>query len=344
MTHPADPGTAVPRMLHLLTAHWTAATVQAAVRLGVFDAVGDEPVAVRELATELDADADALDRLLRALTGLGLMERADAGHYRHSPLSNLLRSGNRPGLAPLARYTTLPQVWEPWPRLADAVRTGRPVFSQVYGKDFYAHLSEDAPEAGAMFNEAMTANTRLVVAEAAQALDLSGAATVADIGGGQGLMLAELLRHNPAVTGVLLDLASVVEGALPELVQGGGLAARCRVVPGDCQEAVPVAADVYVLKHILHNRDDGACVRVLRNVARSAPSGARVVVIERLIGSGGPFERQHTIMDMFMLLMLGGRERDEPEFAALFERAGLSPAGTVPVAGGQVALIEARVP
>jgi C-methyltransferase len=343
MTKPADPTIAVPQMLRLLTAHWTAATVQAAVRLGVFDAVGEEPVSAPELAAEVGAHAGALDRLLRALTYLGLLER-DGDRYRHSPLSTLLRSGNRPGLAPLARYTTLPQVWEPWPHLVDAVRSGRPVFAEVYGKDFYTHLTEDAPEAGAMFHEAMTANTSLTLAEAARALDLTGAATVADVGGGQGLMLAELLRRNPQVRGVLFDLAPVVERALPEFGPDGALAGRCRIVPGDCQESVPVAADVYVLKHVLHNRDDDTCVQVLRNIVLSAPAGARLVVIERLLGTGGPFEQLHSMMDMFMLLALGGRERDEAEFADLFTRAGLTLTGTAPVAGGQISLIEARVP
>lgn len=339
MTHSHAP---VAQVLGLLTAHWTAASVHCAVDLGVFDAVGETPVSAPELAGKLDADPEALDRLLRALTHHGLLERSADGRYLHTAASGLLRTGARPELVPVARLFGLPELSEPWHHLADAVRTGGPVFEGIFGSDFYRHFTEEVPEAGALFNDGMTALTRLAAADVAKTLDLTGAATVADIAGGHGLLLAELLRQNPAVHGVLLDLPTVLDGACEELREDGALADRCRLVPGDYQHSVTVAADVYLLKNILHNRDDDTCVRLLRTIADSAPPGARVVAVERVIGAGGPFEGHNNSMDLLMLLILGGREGTDDQFAALFRSAGLAFRGVTPLGYGQQALVEAR--
>ncbi|GGO94980.1 methyltransferase [Wenjunlia tyrosinilytica] len=337
---------AVGRLQDLLFGYATAAMVHTAVGMGVFDLIDDndgKPAHAPELAASVGADPDAFNRLLRALAVQGVLEEAGEGCYQHTELSRLLRSDAPGGVARMARLSALPAIRDPWTHLDEAVRTGGSVFAKVFGRPMFQHFAED-PESGGIFNEGMTANTQLFGARAAESVDLSGATTVADIGGGHGALLAALLRLHPHVYGVLFDLEPVVKGAVADLTEGGGLADRCRIVAGDAHNEIPVEADVYLLKHILHMWDDETSVRALRNIAASARPGARVLVLEMLIGGGGPYATYHSFLDLFMLLSPGGRERTEAEFATLFERAGLVHHGVTPVTGGQLALIEARVP
>src|SRR5205807_5857119 len=126
-------------------------------------------------------------------------------------------------------------------------------------------------------------------------------------------------------------------------VGGGRLADRVELVVGDFRRSVSVKADLYLIKQVLHNWDDQTAVRVLSNIAASAPAGARVVAMELVIGAGGPLATVHTNMDLLMLLFLGGKERTEREFVELFRRAGLDFQGLSTVADGLVTLIEGRV-
>jgi C-methyltransferase len=223
------------------------------------------------------------------------------------------------------------------------VRTGASVFPVVHGKQLYEYLATDAPETAELFNRAMGNNTELVIGQAVDLLDMTGVGTVADIGGGGGRLLREVLERYPSTRGVLFDLDSVLRGADPTLANGGRLADRVELVAGDFRRSVPVKADLYLIKQVLHNWDDETAVGVLSNIAASAPAGARVVAMELVVGDGGPLEAVHTSMDLLMLLFLGGKERTEREFVELFRRAGLDFQGLSTVADGLVTLVEGRV-
>ncbi|MDT3399573.1 methyltransferase [Streptomyces sp. B1866] len=311
----------------------------AALDLSVFEAMDDEPSDVADLARRLEVDRAALNRLLRVLATHGIVEQVTPQRYRHTDLSRLLDPTAAGSAADMLRMGLAQQGVEKL--AADAVRTGRSMFAQMHGKNFFAHLAEDQGAAD-VFNRTMTGNMERDSRRLVDLLDLSGDETVADIGGGRGQLLRALLRRWPGLDGILFDLRPVVDTADPELRAGGRLAGRCALVAGDCQESVPVVADVYLLKNVLHMWDDDTGVRVLRNIAAVAPEGARVILVEQLLYSGGPYEATGTLLDMIMLSFLGGKERTEPEFAELFTAAGLSFRGATQIDDGLIALIEGR--
>ncbi|MDO0926706.1 methyltransferase [Streptomyces sp. TG1A-8] len=319
-----------------------ASAIQVAVRLGVADALDDEDADARDLGRAVNAAPDTLARLLRALAAHGVFEETAPGRFRHTATSRLLRS-DAPGggMADMVLWAGAAWTWDAWPRLEQAVRTGKAVLPELYGKDFFSYLREDAPDDARVFNRAMTQASALTSRAVAETLDLDGAGSVADIGGGQGHLLRTILERHPHVTGELFDLPAVVEGADPALREGGELAGRARVTAGDCLDAVPVSADVYVIKQIL-KWDDERSVRVLRNVAEHAAPGARIVVVQNLVDLS-PEPRVTTAMDLFLLLNVGGREHHQGDFEDLFRRAGLEFAG-VTRARSALYLIEARVP
>ncbi|WP_338674926.1 methyltransferase [Streptomyces sp. SCSIO 30461] len=322
-TTPSPEATTPPsmRLRELVFGAACAAAVRATARLGVADALGDDPATAEELAAAVRCDPRALRRMLRALSCYGVFEEQADGRFAHTEMSRMLREDDPHSLKNIALWCTEPWTWNAWPLLDEAVRSGAGVFEQIYGKGFFDYLHADAPESAQVFNRAMTTSSMQSAREVAELLDLTGVATVADVGGGQGHVLASLLEKYPHMRGSLLDLPRVVANADPRLREGGALADRVRVIPGDCREAIPVEADVYIIKNILE-WDDESTRRTLRNVIESARPGSRVVVIENLVDDT-PSMRFTTAMDLMLLLNVGGAKHTKHSMVTRMADAGL---------------------
>ncbi|WP_406387825.1 methyltransferase [Streptomyces sp. NBC_00887] len=298
-----------------------AAAVRAAARLGVADALGDTPASAAELAQAVHTEPVPLQRLLRALCCYGIFGENGDGRFVHTEMSRLLREDDPNSLRYISLWCTEPWTWEVWPRLDDAVRSGTSVFPETFGKGFFDYLHQDAGESAHVFNRAMTTSSMQSARDVAELLDLTGVSSVVDIGGGQGHVLASLLEKHPTVHGTLLDLPGVVAKADPRLRDGGSLASRVSIVPGDCREDIPVEADLYIIKNILE-WDDESTRRTLRNVVETARPGARVVIIENLVDDT-PSMRFTTAMDLLLLLNVGGAKHTRESLLGRMSEAGL---------------------
>jgi SAM-dependent methyltransferase len=194
------------------------------------------------------------------------------------------------------------------------------------------------PEVAAIMNEAMTSLSRAEVHAVVSAYDFRGIHTLVDVGGGHGLLLAEVLKANPALRGILFELPHVIDGARA-LLQNAGVGNRCDVVGGDFFTAVPEGGDAYVMKRVIHDWDDERSSRILRNCRQAMRPGGRLLVVEVVIGSANEshFAR---LLDLEMLVITqGGRERAEAEFRKLYEAAGFRLA-QVTATGAPVSIVE----
>ncbi|WP_331767308.1 methyltransferase [Embleya sp. NBC_00896] len=320
-THVTHPPQAATQLRELAMSAVSAAAVRAALRLGIPDALGDTPASVDELASAVRAEPQALHRLLRALACHGIFAEEPDGRYTHTEASRLLCADAPRSMRDVALWSTEPWTWEVWPHLDEAVRTGKSVFPGLHGKQFFDYLHEDAPESAATFDRAMTQSSKQSAQDVTAILDLTGVDTVADIGGGQGLVLATLLERNPTLRGTLLDLPGVVAAADPRLREGGELASRARLVGGDCRVDIPIRADLYIIKNILE-WDDDSTARTLRNIVSAATPGARVVIIENLVDETASMKFT-AAMDLLLLMNVGGRKHTKDSLLTLIERAGL---------------------
>ncbi|KAB1145306.1 methyltransferase [Streptomyces luteolifulvus] len=317
-----DPAPPPPmRLRELVFGAACAAAVRAAARLGVADALEDTPMTVEDLASAVKSQPKTLRRLLRALACQGIFVERPDGTFAHTEMSRLLREDDPHSLRYIALWCTEPWTWDVWPKLDEAVRSGRNVFEDVYGKEFFEYLNEEAPESAHVFNRAMTTSSEQSARDVANLLDLSGVSSVADIGGGQGQVVASLLEKHPGMHGTLLDLPGVVENADPRLREGGALADRVSIVARDCREDIPVQADMYIIKNILE-WDDDSTRRALANVRKAARPGARVVVIENLVDDT-PSMRFTTAMDLLLLLNVGGAKHTRQSMVDRLTDAGL---------------------
>ncbi|QXJ21833.1 methyltransferase [Actinomadura graeca] len=318
-----------------------AGAVRAAVRLGAPDALGDEPADVAAIASAIGADTETLDRLMRALTSHGVFEEVAERVYAHTASSRLLREDAPVGVRYMVLWATAPWTWRAWPRLDEAVRSGKAVFPDIYGKEFFAYLREEDAASAEVFDRAMTQSSAITSAAVAATLDLRGVGTVADIGGGQGHLLRTLLEADPALHGVLFDLEGVVAGADPALRPGGALAGRTRIIGGDCRQGIGAGADLYIYKNVLE-WDDDSTLAALRSVTDAARPGARVALVQNLVDDS-PEMKVTTTMDLFLLLNVGGRKHTRRSLAGLMERAGIEPGEVRPVPDTSLHVVEGTV-
>src|SRR5262249_4698832 len=140
--------------------------------------------------------------------------------------------------------------------------------------------------------------------------------------------------------GILFEAPQVLADA-PSFLEAQGVADRCQLVVGDFFQALPVGADVYLLKWILVSWDDEPCITILQNCRQAIGARRRVLVIERLIPPGNEacFGK---LADLNLLVMYQGRHRTEAEYRDLFARAGLALSRIIPTQSPtEFSLIEA---
>lgn len=313
--------------------------IHAAVDLGIPDLLGDGERTADDLAEASGADPSALYRLLRALASLGILYEAPGERFSLTPLGTPLR-GDVPGsLRGWVRLTGREYVWRSWGNLTNAIRTGQNSFRMLHGRNVFEWRAEH-PEESAIFDEAMMSLTASSNAALLEAYDFGRFGTIADVGGGNGTLLASILEAHPGIRGILFDQAHVVSGAEPVL-RAAGVLDRCEVVAGSFFQAVPEGADAYVLKSIIHDWEDEESVAILSACRRAMSPRSLVLLVERDLGA--PNENSAAkLSDLNMLVMPGGRERSYEEYADLFEQAGLRHAGTTVAANGY-AVIEAGI-
>jgi SAM-dependent methyltransferase len=306
-------------MMGLITGYWVSQAVGVVALLGVPDQLGDGPRHSDELARAVGADPGALYRVLRLLASLGVFTEVTPCSFGLTPLGETLRSDVPGSVRNFAITETAPGHWLPWGRLSESVRTGQPMAREALGVELFDWYAQNPEEAG-YFTAAMGNLSALAASELVRVFDVSAVRTVADVGGAHGVLLAAVLRANPAARGILFDLPHVIATA-EEALAAEGLSQRCELVSGDFFEAVPEGADLHLLKQIVHDWDDVRATQLLRTCHRALAPGGTLLLVEMVIPSDNrPSPAQ--AMDLNMLVLLGGRERTEEEYRQLLQAAG----------------------
>ncbi|PSL53377.1 O-methyltransferase [Saccharothrix carnea] len=296
--------------IHRLAGLATPMALRVAVTLGLPDRLHGDGAATENLAVELDVDPVALGLLLHHLSTLGIVEPGPTG-YRTTAFGEHLRADADNRLADLLHLDTAGGRAElAYVDLVHSVRTGEAAYPRRYGRDFYTDL-DDHPQLRESFDRQMTRRFRDQVPRIVAGVDWSRFATIVDVGGGAGSLLAAILAAHPDVRGHLVDLDRTAAEAR-RTFSAHGLDARARVTAGSFFDPLPAGADAYLLFDILHNWDDDHAHRILGRCAEAARPDGRILVVE---GVGGL--RADSESDLTMLVIFGGRERRLDEFRAL---------------------------
>jgi hypothetical protein len=306
-------------LLELGTGHWVTQMLYVAAKLGIADELAAGPQHAVDVARRIGADPDATYRLMRALASKGVLRQRLDNSFVLTKVGRALQSDAEGSLRDMVLFAAHPVRWADWGNLLHAVSTGQTATEKLHGKPFFELLHTDDELAG-VFNNAMTAMSRLSDDAALAGYDFSGSRLIVDVGGGHGNLLATILRGAPDARGVLYDLASVVEDA-PAALRAAGVDSRCSVQAGSFFDSVPDGGDAYVLKNIVHDWNDEDALRILRNVRTAIVDHGRMLLLEMVLPQHSS-PHFSVMLDLEMLVTVGGRERTRAEYANLLRRAG----------------------
>jgi hypothetical protein len=325
-------------IMQMATGKWVSKALSLVAELAIPDRLVNGPRSAGDLAAETDRNPDALYRLLRAASAVGVLAELPGKRFENNGLSDLLRSGVPGSLRGMVRWLGEDAAWQAWGGLDYSVKTARPAFDHVHGAQVFDHFQKH-PEAGKIFNDAMVSFTTVEGPAVASGYDFSPFKKIVDVGGGHGALLASIAHVHPGVRGIVFDRPEVVAGA-PPLLASLGLAARIDIAGGDFLSAVPQGADAYIMKHIIHDWDDDHAKTILSHCRRAMAPDGKVLIVE-IVVSDRPEAAFSKMLDLEMLVMTtGGRERTEPEFGELLQAAGLRMTRIVPTQSS-VAVVEA---
>jgi SAM-dependent methyltransferase len=318
----------------MIVGSWVTQAIYVASEIGIADLLASGPRSAVELARETGAHGASLYRLLRALASVDLFREDEKGRFSLTPLGTLLASDAPGSKRSLARMAGA-EFYRSWDGLLSSVKTGAAAFDQVFGDSFIQYMRAN-PDRWRIYDDAMTGIHDAETIPVLDAYDFGSFRTIVDVGGGNGMAIAAALRRHPGARGVLFDLPDVVERAR-QVVADRGVSNRLRFVGGDFFQSVPPSGDAYLLRHVIHDWEDGDAVAILRNCREAMQSGGRVLVVETVIPSGnGPCFGKW--LDL-MMLVVGGRERIREQYDSLFSAAGLRLARVVPTAH-EVSILE----
>lgn len=321
----------------LIGGYQATAVLYAAVELDLPDLIGDAGVPLEELASSTACPPRELERLLRLLLQLDICSET-SGLYRVTDSGRLLQRASATPHRDLVRLS-VEQYLPAWSDIAGALRSGRSAFKRLHGVGPFEWRA-DHPRDGQLFVSWLNRHTSATSTDVASGLDLTGVEVVADIGGGLGALLLELLFREEALSGVLVDQPVVLEQASAAWPQT--LRHRTSFLPGDLFGDLKVEADAMILKSVLHDWNDENAAVVLRRCAATMSSHTRLLVVERLVNGPGYDPRISQWLDMHMLVITGGRERTVEEYETLLQISGMR-VSSVCATGGGFGVIEATV-
>lgn len=298
----------------------TTQAIYVAAKLGIADLVKDNPVGVAELAEKTGTHERALYRVLRSLAGNGIFEEVAPKVFAQTYISEILRSDAPNSMRNGAIFMGEDWHWKVWGNLLESVKTGNPSWKYALGDDVFDYFAKpENAEQSEIFNNAMTDMSVGTAPPIVEAYDFSGIETIADIAGGHGVLLSQILQANPGTKGILFDLPHVLEGARSAF-EKTGVSERVEKVSGDFFREVP-SADAYIMKHIIHDWDDEKSVAILKNIHQAMTGDGKVLICEVVVPEGNE-PHYSKLLDMEMLVSPGGIERTEKEYGELLAEAG----------------------
>ena len=316
------------RVIQMVNGYRHTTLLITATRSGLVDSLEKAPSTVEVLSAELGLNPDALERFLRALKGAGFVTRDEQTYSLTASGSFLTKNGFGGGLRAWADLVG-GEYYQAWGGLAGALQTGEPAFPEVFGMTAWEHRRRN-PELGAAFQRMATGEQRRTLSKLLRAYEFPEDGCVIDVGGGEGVLVRGICKRYSSLRGVLFDLPQVVEE-----VEADGI----HLEGGSFLDGVPSGGDIHLLKHVLHNWTDDECVAILRNCERALNPGGRVLLLEHLLCEDDP---ELAMMDLHMMLVLGGRERTQEQYQALLSQAGMKLVGTTPLGKGLPDVLDAR--
>ncbi|MET8447953.1 methyltransferase [Streptomyces sp. NPDC005209] len=325
-------------LLELAMGSMVTQALYVAARLRVADELAEGPLSPAEIGRRVGANAEAVDRLLRLLASQGVFEGHEDGTYALTPMADALRSDHPMSMRDIAVLMGHPTHWEDWSHLLDSVVTGEAALPKHRGMGAFEYLEQNQ-EYGEVFIRGMGNMSDTETWPVLGAYDFSQFETVVDFCGGRGGLLAGILQQAQQARGILSDPRVEGNGAA-EFLAENGVADRCTTHAGGLFDPVVQGGDAYVLKHIVHDWPEEQALQILRNIRAAINPGGKLLLVEMVLPEGGNEPHSGKLVDLWLMLLVGGKERSTSQYADLLSRAGFKLERVVETAAA-VSVVEA---
>lgn len=302
-------------------------SIYAVTKLGIADLLAEKSQTADELALRTGMHAPSLYRVLRTLASVGIFAENADGKFELTPIAAPLCNDAPNSMRDFALMLGGEWHWRMFGEVMHSVKTGATAQAKACGAELFEYLANNSEDAE-VFNRAMTSHSLAAVPAIVEGCDFSSIGKLVDIGGGQGILLAGILKANPQMQGILFDMPSVIAGE-SDLLEKEGVAARVEKVSGDFFQSVPASADAYIMKHIIHDWTDEQSIKILQNIHSATNENGKVLIVEMVVPVGNE-PSPSKILDLQMLIGTGGKERTEKEYRKLLEAAAFRLTRVVP--------------
>jgi hypothetical protein len=316
------------RMLDSVVIHQA---LYAAATLGVADLLKDGPRTTVDLCRQIDVNEAALYRTLRALAGEGVFEETTPRTFANNELSRFLVTGVPGSIRSMIVFKGGGHYFAPFGEILYSIQTGQSARTKMYGMNGFEYLRRH-PEMARVFDDAMTNISELSASAIASAYDFGRWCSLMDVGGGNGILLAAILKVHRALRGVLADRPHVLERARQRGFLGGELEGRSTMLDCDFFRQVPSGCRAYIMKHVIVDWDDERAHAILANCRQAIPADGVLLVVDFALPEGNT-RSAGKLADIAMLVLTGGKVRTVQEYRDLFDGAGFRLNQAIPVPG-----------
>lgn len=324
-------------LLELIEGSMVTQALYAAAKLGLADTLSGGPLTAGEIAHRVDANPEMTYRLLRMLASYSVFTEQDGGRFALTPMADALRADAPMSMRRLALLMGHPIHWEDWSHFTESVQTGEPSLPKLRGMSAWEFFGAN-PEYGAVFGQGMTNLSDLETEAVADAYDFSKFSKIVDVGGGRGTLLAAILAKAASAKGVLFAPGS--EQDAQQVLEHAGVADRCTIENGSFVESVPAGGDAYVLKHVIHDWPEEQVITILKNVRKSISPKGTMLLMEFVVPEGNE-PHPAKLVDLWLMLLVGGKERTAGQYSELFAKAGFRLTSIVNTAAG-ISIVEGQ--
>lgn len=237
-----------------------------AFELDVFSAIDDGSLTSAEVAGRIGADRRAADRLLNALSAIGLLLKEE-GTFRNGPAAARFLVRKSPDALTNLGHTS--NLYHSWASLSEAVRAGTMVVEREQGEDDVA-----------VFIAAMHRRAAADADALAARLDRPDLGRLLDVGGGSGVYAMALCRARAELTAVILDRPQVIE-LTRRYVASVGLSERITLVDGDYLESdFGEGFDLVFMSAIVHINSAEENRHLMKKAVAALNPGGRVAIVD----------------------------------------------------------------
>jgi O-methyltransferase domain/Dimerisation domain len=298
--------------------HAQARAIQTATKLGIFDALEHSRLDAAGLATSIGTDRRATALIANAMTAMGLLAKVGNRYELTDASRRFLIKSSDEYLGGLILFDEA--IFEHWAHLEDAIRTGRPVRTP----DMFQGRADETER----FIRAMDSLTRARgdAIYVADRLDLSGVATIADVGGGPGTYVAAMLERWPSIRATIYDLPATLAVAEKIIAEREPrLASRIELIPFDYRkDEFPGRCGAVFMSNIIHSEDEATNSELMRKCYRGLEAGGPIVIKDHIMNAGLTEPQAGAVFSLYLILTTRGRDYSFEEVAGWLDGAGFA--------------------